>query len=277
MRTRLTSQTQQRKQYACLWTYRGSPLTEAVARVLNSDSLSDPTVAPPQSVPRLLAVSDEVVPTANVVAAAPTTRTAAASKLPLSSQLLRASSQGESTTMAPRAAASTLSASPSFLPKASPQGYSTSPGSAPMSPVAIELLPRPSAPPRRAADGSLDVGVLRAAQVSRLLEVCAALTAPAFSASSALRACLCADAEEEHALAVQASSAAQARADLAASSSRLAAEQAVREAQLKAAADRAARETAKERLFAKLQAQPEYARLVAEAMAPAPANTGVPA
>jgi hypothetical protein len=203
-RVRLTAQSQQRKQLACLWAFRGLPLTEAVAAIL-SNGLAD------------FSPSAEVVP---------------AKLSPITPSLNAADvASGDSSR-----------ALDALLTK-----------------VRSAALPR-------SPDGALDVNAMRTSQLSRLLDVCAALTAPALVAGASLRACLCTDAEEMHSLALQATSAAVARAAVAANLTRAAADRAVRAAQEKLAAERAAREAAKERLFARLQSQPEYARLVADAM-----------
>jgi hypothetical protein len=187
-RTRLNVQAQQRKQYACLWSFRGSPLTEAVAQILTSSSFDG-------AVPSL-----QPTPIGDVFGA--------------------------------------------MLSKAR------------------------STAPVLASDGSLDVGAAHATHLSRVLEVCTALTAPAFAAGAPLRECLCTEAEKIHLLTETAATSAQMRAVAAANATRASSENAVVEAQKKLDSDRAAREVAKERLFTLLQSQPEYARIVADAMRP---------
>lgn len=119
----------------------------------------------------------------------------------------------------------------------------------------------------RSADGSVLFSAARANHTARLLELCTALTAPELAQSSVrLRTCLCKEAEEAKALASEAAATAQTRAAAAASAARAASQRALDAAEQRAAAHKAAREAAKERLFRRLQARPEFARLVTDAM-----------
>ena len=119
----------------------------------------------------------------------------------------------------------------------------------------------------RSADGSVLFSAARANHTARLLELCTALTAPELAKSSVrLRTCLCKEAEEAKALASEAAATAQTRAAAVASAARAASQRALDAAEQRAAAHKAAREAAKERLFRRLQARPEFARLVTDAM-----------
>jgi hypothetical protein len=126
--------------------------------------------------------------------------------------------------------------------------------------------------------GGSSVARARASRAARLLELCAALTAPALVAGGgeALHRCLCTDVEVAQEFAKQAASAAQLRAAAAANAAKKASQEALREALARTAVQNAAREAAKERLFARLQAHPELARLVSEAALATPVQAAFP-
>ena len=118
----------------------------------------------------------------------------------------------------------------------------------------------------RSSDGSFLLAAARMNHTARLLELCAALTAPALASGAGLRSCLCTEVEEMNGILHQTAATAEKRAKAVASANRAASERALMVATKRAAEHEAARNAAKERLFRRLQGRPEFSDLISGAV-----------